>query len=72
MAFCPLRITVRWACANFNITDKVIIIFVRMTDINRRRHTHKGMIVMSLKGGSEAIIILYRLWSHERVAIIKG
>lgn len=32
----------------FNITDKVIIIFVQ-TDINRRCQTHKEIIVASLK-----------------------
>lgn len=35
----------------FNITDKVIIIFVRTTDINRQCQTHKRIIVASLNGG---------------------
>lgn len=38
----------------FNITDKVIIIFVRTTDINRQCQTHKRIIVASLNGGGGA------------------
>jgi len=48
----------------FNITDKVIIIFVRTTVINRRCRTHKEIIVASLKKGKakwSSFYIVYRV-----------
>jgi len=48
-SFMPL--SRRRGMPQFNITDKVIIIFVRTTVINRRCRTHKEIIVASLKKG---------------------
>jgi len=63
----------------FNITDKVIIISVCTTDINRRCQTHKEIIVASLKGGGggggggrKAKRSFYIVYSREPTATIKG
>jgi len=59
----------------FNITDKVIIISVCTTDINRRCQTHKEIIVASLKGGEggrKAKRSFYIVYSREPTATIKG
>jgi len=45
-----MRRGVKGRARRFNITDKVIIISVCTTDINRRCQTHKEIIVASLKG----------------------
>jgi len=67
-SFVRATLSRRRGTPQFNITDKVIIIFVRTTVINRRCRTHKEIIIASLKKGKakwSSFYIVYRVtdWS---------